>query len=136
MKPTSAFQSPEVAAKFASFPEPARTGLLALRTLIYQVAATTPHVGPLQETLKWNQPSYATPKTKSASPIRLGPTKEGGFAIYTHCQTTLIADFKALFPDDFKYEANRAIHFDNTATLLLGPLRLFISSALTYHLKR
>jgi hypothetical protein len=135
MNPTPPFQSPEVEAKFASYPELARTGLLTLRTLIFDVAATNPHIGPLEETLKWAQPSYATPKTKAASPIRLGPTKDGHFALYAHCQTTLIADFRSLFPDDFKYETNRAIHFDNAKKLPLKQLRLFISSALTYHLK-
>ena len=105
------FEDPKVAARFASFPEPARTGLLALRGLIFEAAAETPGVGALEETVKWGQPAYLTPETKAGSTIRLGLPKEGGFAIYAHCQTTIIADFQSMFPDDFTYGGNRAIHF-------------------------
>jgi Domain of unknown function (DU1801) len=136
MKPNPPFETPDVEAKFASYPALTQTGLLTLRALIFEVAKTTPRIGPLQETLKWSQPAYLTPTTKSGSTIRLGPTNQGGFAIYTHCQTTLIADFQKLFPNDFTYEANRAIHFESGVTLPFEQLRLFISSALTYHLKQ
>jgi len=130
------FKDPDVEAKFASFPEPARTGLLTLRSLIFETAETTLNVGALEETLKWGQPAYLTPETKSGSTIRLGLPKRGGFAIYTHCQTTILSDFRSIFPDDFAYEENRAIHFKDSEALSLEKLRLLIHSALTYHLKR
>jgi len=133
---TPPFKDPEVEAKFASFPEPARKGLLALRGLIFEIAAATPHVGALEETLKWGQPAYLTPETKSGSTIRLGLPKQGGFAIYTHCQTTILSDFQSLFPNDFVYEGNRAIHFEDGETLPLEKLRLLVGRALTYRLKR
>ncbi len=128
------FKNADVAAKFASYPAPARTALLALRSLIFDTAAETPGVGQLEETLKWDQPAYLTPETRSGSTIRLGLPKQGGFAIYTHCQTTLIADFQGAFPDDFDYEGNRAIRFSDGETPPLDQLRLFVRSALTYHL--
>ena len=127
---------PDVEAVFASFPEPERTGLLMLRGLIFETAETTPGVGALEETLKWGQPAYLTPATKSGSTIRLGLPKQGGFAIYTHCQTTILSDFRSIFPDDFVYEGNRAIHFEDGEPLPLDKLRLLIHSALTYHLRR
>lgn len=119
-----------------SYPEPARTGLLAVRSLIFETAETTPDAGALEETLKWGQPAYLTPETKSGSTIRLGIPKQGGFAIYTHCRTTLLSDFRNIFPDDFVYEGNRAIHFKYIEEQSLEKLRLLIHSALTYHLKR
>ena len=130
------FTDPDVEAVFASFPEPERSGLLMVRGLIFETAETTPGVGALEETLKWGQPAYLTPATRSGSTIRLGLPKQGGFAIYTHCQTTILTDFRSMFPDDFVYEGNRAIHFDAGEALPLDKLRLLIHGALTYHLRR
>lgn len=130
------FQNANVAAKFSSFPRPEQEGLLKLRGLIFDMAARLPEVGEIEETLKWGQPSYLTSQTKSGSTIRLGLPKTGGFGIYTHCQTTLISDFQSLFPDDFSYEGNRAIHFKHADEIDIDKLRLFIHSALTYHLTK
>tara|TARA_R110002012_G_scaffold289175_1_gene482134 strand:+ start:181 stop:591 length:411 start_codon:yes stop_codon:yes gene_type:complete len=135
MQAFPSFDNPAVAAAYESFPQPEREGLLALRDLIFATAAETPGVGPLEECLKWGQPAYLTPQTGSGSTIRLGLPKQGGFALYTNCRTTLIPDFRSLFPDDFQYEGNRAVHFKEAAPLPLDPLRLLIRSALTYHLK-
>ncbi len=129
------FGSADVEAAFNSFPEPARSGLLSLRRMIFDTAATTPGVGTLSETLKWGQPAYLTPETRSGSTIRLGLPKQGGIAIYAHCQTTIISDFRNQFPDDFAYEGNRAIHFNEAEAAPPDQLRLLIRHALTYHLK-
>lgn len=128
------FDDPEVEAKFRLYPVPARKGLLVLRALIFETAGATPGVGTVLETLKWGQPAYLTPDTKSGSTIRLGLPKRGGFALYTHCRTTLISDFRSIFPDDFIYEGNRAIHFKDGENLSLEKLQMLIGSALTYHL--
>ena len=103
---------------------------------IFDTAAETPGVGALEETLKWGQPAYLTPESKSGSTIRLGLPKAGGFALYTHCQTTLLADFRDVFPGDFVYEGNRAIRFRDGDALPLDKLRLLVRRALTYRLKR
>ncbi len=129
------FADPQVAQAFNAFPANARRGLLTLRRLIFDVAHRTDGVGPLTETLKWGQPAYLTAQSKSGTTIRLGLPKQGGFALYTHCQTRLMSDFQTLFPDDFHYEGNRAIHFDPEAELPLDKLELLIRRALTYHLR-
>ena len=129
------FRNPRVEAAYACFPETARLGLLRLRELIFEIAAETPGVGPLEETLKWGQPAYLTPETRSGSTIRLGVPKSGGFALYVHCQTTIIAEFRNRFPDDLAYEGNRGIHFRDVAELSSNPVRLVIARALTYHLR-
>ena len=101
------FDDPNVERVFAAFPDEARQSLLELRTLIFDVAARNKRVGRLQETLKWGQPAYLTPETKSGSTIRLGLPKSGGFAIYTHCQISIISDFRALIPNDGRASASK-----------------------------
>lgn len=128
------FQNPEVKAAFEDFPDSLRPGLLLLRELIFEEAAAMPAIGRLEECLKWGQPAYLTPDTKSASTIRLGMPKSGGFALYVHCQTTLISDFSALFPGDFIVEGNRAVCFEKLPPKkALEKLRVLIRSALSYH---
>lgn len=95
MEITTAFADPNVERVFAAFPQGDQGCLLALRELIFEVAGRTEGVGEIQETLKWGQPAYLTPQTKSGSTIRLGIPKKGGFAIYTHCQTPSCRIFKA-----------------------------------------
>ncbi|MCK0139851.1 DUF1801 domain-containing protein [Aliiroseovarius sp. F47248L] len=129
------FPNTAVADVFASFPEDAHSGLLTFRNLIFATANETSGVGRIEETLKWGQPAYLTPDSKSGTTIRLGVPKSGGFAVYVHCQTTLISEFRSLFPDDFAYDGNRAILFEEGQALPVDPLRLFIKNALTYHLK-
>lgn len=129
-------EDPAVERAFLSFPEDVRPGLLALRELVFETARTTNGVGELRETLKWNQPAYLTPKSRSGSTIRLGVPKQGGFAIYAHCQTTIISDFQSQHPDDFTYEGNRAVHFKTGITPPKSKLRKLIRSALTYHMAK
>jgi len=130
-----AFEDPQVERRFMAMPEPARGQLLALRDLIFEVAGTTPGVGRIQETLKWGQPAYLTPETKSGSTIRLGQPKGGGVAIYTHCQTTIMSDFQALFAGEFDFEGNRAVLLAAEGPVKADKLRLLIAAALTYHLR-
>lgn len=63
---------------------PLKAKLLALRRLIFDTAKATKGVGVLQETLKWGQPSYLTPQTKSGSTIRIDRVKSTAnqYAVY------------------------------------------------------
>ncbi|MBT2130175.1 DUF1801 domain-containing protein [Aliiroseovarius lamellibrachiae] len=125
----------DVARAFEDLPPDVQDPLGDLRQLIFETAANTPGVGPITETLKWGQPSYLTEKTKAGSTLRLGCPKSGGFAIFTHCQTSIMSDFQALFPNDFTFDGNRAVVFSAGDDLPLEKLRFLISRALTYHLK-
>lgn len=129
------FHDPAVAEAYAALPPLEREKLLALRQLIFDVAARDPQVGPLEETLKWGQPAYLTPATKSGTTLRLGLPKTGGYAIFCHCQTTVISDFKALFGDAFAYDGNRAVLFSTDDDLPIDKAALLVSAALRYHLK-
>jgi hypothetical protein len=125
---------PDVQAAFAAFPDDVRPALLELRTLIFDVAGTTVGVGRLEETLKWGQPAYLTPQTRSGTTIRLGVPRTGGFGIFVHCRTRVIPEFRALFPDDFTYDGSRGVLMRAGAPIPADRIRLLIASALTYHL--
>ena len=129
-------EDPAVSDAFAAFPETDRVALMELRELIFETAAETDGVGRLEETLKWGQPAYLTPETKSGSTLRLGKMKSGDVAVFAHCQTSIIADFRSLFPDDFNYEGNRAVCFSAGEAVPLEKLRLLIGSALNYRLRK
>ncbi|CAM2005641.1 DUF1801 domain-containing protein [Acanthopleuribacter pedis] len=132
------FQTPEVAIVFDRFPDHLRPHLLGLRDLIFATAAATDGVGPLQETLKWGQPSYRTTQSGSGTTLRLGLLKgqTNCCALFVHCQTTLIADFRARYPDRLRFEGKRALVFAANAPLPVTALRTCITLALTYHLRK
>ena len=126
--------TPAVRAAFDALEPDAREALLQLRALIFDVADETPEVGPIEEVLRWGQPSYITPKKKAASTLRLGVPKNGSFAIFAHCQSSVISDYVALFPDQDRIEGHRAVLFDDVGQIDPQRHGLLIKSALTYHL--
>ena len=109
---------------------------LELRDLIFDVAAETPEAGRIDETLKWGQPSYLTPETKSGSTLRLGLAKGGGTAIFAHCGTSIIRDYAEAFPDMDQIEGNRAVIFHRKEDVDQDRLRHLIKHGLTYHLSK
>lgn len=131
------FDDARVAARFKAYPADVRDKLLALRALIYDVAARTDGVGPLTETLRWGQPSYLTAATGSGSTVRIDRLKEGeGYAVYFHCQSGLVENFRTLYPDTFAYQGNRAIVFRNAERVPTRALRHCVALALTHHSRR
>ncbi|WP_249780320.1 DUF1801 domain-containing protein [Bradyrhizobium sp. dw_411] len=129
---------PAVEAVFDAYPKPLKTKLLALRRLIFDTARTTKGVGALQETLKWGQPSYLTPETKSGSTIRIDQVKStpGQYAVYFHCQTNLVETFRELYPKELRYGGNRSILLNAQDEVPEAALRHCVALALTYHLTR
>jgi hypothetical protein len=124
-------------AVFDAYPRPVKAKLLALRRLIFDTARTTKGVGALEEALKWGQPSYLTPETKSGSTIRIDQVKSsaGQYAVYFHCQTDLVETFRELYPK-LSYSGNRAILLDADKKLPEAELRHCVALALTYHLRK
>lgn len=125
------FQSPAVKATYDAMEPDHRAGLMSIRELIFDTAANL-SVGPIAESLKWGQPSYTTGDTKTATPIRLGVTTSGDLAIFTHCQTSVISDFRALAPADMRFDGNRALHLPTAKPLPLAAISPLIRNALTY----
>jgi len=127
---------PLVAEAFRAFPKAARVRLLGLRQTILDVAAATPGVGALEETLKWGEPAYLTP-SGAGSTIRLGwkAKMPDEVAIYFICTTDLLGRFRELYPNEFRFGGNRALLFDLGAPVPDAPLRHCIALALTNKLR-
>lgn len=136
--PDPAFQTAEVAAVFDAYPPTVRERLQGLRRLIFDTASGTEGVGSVQETLKWGQPSYLTVRPKSGTTIRIDQVASvpGRYALYVHCQTSLVETFRTLYPDALIFEGDRAILFDGETDPPPDILRHCIALALTYHLRK
>lgn len=120
---------------FARYPDSAHTRLLAVRRLLLETAVTTDGVGELTETLKWGEVSFLTEKTKSGTTIRIGwrAAQPEHYAMFLNCNTTLIADFRAIADLDLAFEGHRAIIMPLDAPLPRESLEFCIRAALTYH---
>jgi len=125
------------AAVFTRYSEPIRSRLLALRKLILDTARKTEGVGALEEALKWGQVSYLTSESNSGSTIRIDQVKSnrGQYAMYFHCQTSLVETFRELYPE-LSFIGNRAILLDASEKLPEAELRHCVALALTYHLNK
>ena len=128
----------EIENVFAAYPPHMRGRLVAVRGLILQVAKEIPEVGEIEEALRWQQPSFLTTSSGSGSTIRIDAVRgrEDNYAVYFNCNTTLVDDFKQLYPKVFKFEGNRALIFNVADKLPMNELRHCISLALTYHLRK
>ncbi|MBO6675146.1 MAG: DUF1801 domain-containing protein [Rhizobiales bacterium] len=121
----------EVADAINAMPEPSRTRVLQLRDLVLAEAAAR-GIAPLEETLKWGQPSYLP--GRAGTTIRLGADETtGGAKLFVHCQTTLVDDWRSRFGNRLAYEGNRAVLIDPEGPLPTEELSLCIGAALTYH---
>lgn len=113
-----------------------REGLAALRNVILDIAEEE-KVGPLEETLKWGQQSFLTSNTKAGTTIRIDEDKSNGgqFALYVHCQTTLVERWRERF-SDFTFGGNRSVHFSNVSDVQRTEVKIMIAETLTYHRKK
>lgn len=125
---TPPITDPSVAAAFQAYPEPLRERLLALRALVHEIAPA-----PLSESLKWGQPAWRRTDGRGTT-VRLDALKgvEGGHALYFHCQTTLVDDFRSLHGDRLRFEGNRAILLSLNEPAPREVLAQCIGLALTY----
>jgi hypothetical protein len=113
---------PEVAAVIDAYPPWAQNKVMALRALIFDVAAQTDGAGVIEETLKWGEPAYVTAASMSGSTIRVAwkqakASRPTHYALYFNCQTTLV-----IFAADDKPPVEA--------------LRICVAMALTYNLKK
>lgn len=128
-----AFSDPGVEAVFTGYPIALRDALLDLRTLIFETAA-----GPINESLKWSQPAYRPVGTKVGTTVRIDAFKGStdGYALYFHCQTTLVPSFRELYSDTLRFEGDRAILLSLNETPPRDVLAFCIGQALTYRGRR
>ncbi len=133
---TNADMPADVAGAFEALSDDALPRLLSIRDLIFKVAADTDGVGEIVETLKWGQPSYLTVRPKSGSTVRLGVSKDGRPALFCHCQTTLVREYRKLYDADFDFEGNRAVILKDEPSLPVAELEHCLALALTYHRRK
>lgn len=121
----------EIKTKFESYPKPVQERLYRLRELVFQVAADE-HLGEVEESLKWGQPSY---RTKDGSPLRIDwkPKSPDEYAMYFNCSTRLVETFRELHHDRLKLKDNREITFVLGEELPEQELRQCVAMALKYH---
>ena len=133
--PVPPFADDAVKQAFDALPGAARDRLHALRAMIFDVAAESEGVGPVEETLKWGQPAYLTPQTGSGSTIRLGVPNSirHDYAMFVHCQTDLTRQFETHYPGLFTFEGTRAVLFKADEPIQTEALRHCMGLALTYH---
>ncbi len=126
---------PDIEAVFGLYPSKFKRKLLFLRQLILETAATIEDVGEIEETLKWGEPSYLTPKSKSGSTIRLAwkEAKKDQYSIFFKCTADLVPAMKERFPDRFTFGGNRSIDFELNDKVPKKELKQCIALALTYH---
>jgi hypothetical protein len=130
------FTSPPdaVEAVLADYPDAVREQWLSVRRLILDVAQSAPHVGRLSEELKWGQPSFLTRDSGSGTTVRVDWLRgTDDVAVFTHCQTPLVRDFRDEHGDRFRYSGNRAIVLSSSEPLPEPELREHVRAALTYH---
>jgi len=132
MKP---FKDKNIKSIFNAYPTDVKNRLLSIRELIFDIALENDTIGVIDETLKWQQPSYLTSKPKTGTTIRLDHIELNEYAVYVHCQTSLIADFKEVYPD-LKYDSNRAIVLDCSKKFPSKAIKHFIYLALSYHTRK
>ena len=129
------FKNPEVAEVFKNYPKHIHEKMMFLRQLVLDTASQSDGVGPLEETLKWGEPSYVT---KSGSTIRMDwkSSTSDQYALYFHCKTKLVDTFKELYGDKLKLEGNRAIVFHQNDEILVDEVKHCIFLSLTYHSRK
>lgn len=107
-----------------------------LEALIHEVAARTPGVGALEESLKWGEQSFTPVRANIGSSVRIQPRDGGDVALMFICHTHLVEEFRALYPDTLAFEGNRAIVIEAGKTVDKAALSHCIGLALTYKLRK
>jgi hypothetical protein len=117
---------------FDRYEQRVRERLLNLRRLILDVAETE-RVGPLEEVLKWGEPSFVTHQPRTGSTIRINAVGPSHYGLFVNCKTSLADTFRSLYPDDLTVIGDRELRFGIDDELPEGPVRRCIALALTYH---
>ena len=134
----TSFQCSEIEAVFDAYPGKVRKRMLQLRQLIFDTAAKIDRVGPIEEALKWGQPSYLTPKSKSGTTIRIDQIKSEPecYGLFVNCRTSLLSTYRELYGDILTYDGTRCLKFNISKKPSKKMISNCITIALTYHLDK
>lgn len=110
-----------------------RARLLTLRELVFQTAERTASIGPLDESLKWNEPAYRV-RHGGGTTVRIGWGRWGdaGYALHFNCRTTLVDTFRTVFPTELQFAGNRSIVLVSDGRLPRAALAFCISAGFNY----
>jgi hypothetical protein len=120
----------------ATWPAEARRSFGRMRALILAAGAQA-DVGPLTESLKWGQPAWRPTRPKQGSTLRLNWTEKSPSTLVLHvdCKTTLATTMREIYPTEFRYESNRALHLDIGARWPVQAIDHLARLTFRYHLK-
>lgn len=133
-----AFADAAVSKVFAVYEPEVGKALLSLRDTILEVGASLDGGRLPEESLKWGQPAYRRATRTEGTSIRIDAVRDmpGGYAVFLHCQTTLVEDLRALFPTSFEFQGNRALVMRAGERVDQDALRHAIRMAFTYRRRR
>lgn len=121
----------DVSAAFAALPVSAKARLTEVRDIVFEVSQTLPETGGVLEYLAWGQPSYRPQRPRVGTAVRLGLHEAKRPAVFVHCSTSLISDFKSV-AGHLQFSGNRAVLLPLSGPLPAAELRDFVSLAFTY----
>ena len=124
--------NPKVKEKLEDYPDFVQDKMQFLRELVLETAEETEGIKVIEETLKWNEPSFLT---KNGSTLRMDwkANTPNQYQMYFKCTSRLVETFKRVFGDLFEYEKNRAIIFQLDQEIPVVELKKCIKATLTYH---
>jgi hypothetical protein len=124
--------NPDVEVVFNKYSDAIRNKMLHLRKLIIETANEIQEITEIEETLRWDEPSYLT---KIGSTIRIDWKRKNPdqYAIYFKCTSRLVPSFRMIYNELFTFEGTRAIVFQMNDKIPETELKNCIKAALTYH---
>lgn len=125
----------DVAAAFDAVPAGVAERLLAVRAIAYSVADGIVEAGGLREYTAWGEPTLRPVNNKIGSSIRLGVQRDGVPAMFVHCGTPLVSEFRAA-ASHLSYEGKRAVLLAEDVPFPEAELQHLIELAFTLHLRR
>ena len=122
-------------ARIANWSPASQQALWTCRTLFHDMAEQS-GVGPLDETLKWQQPSWRPVKPRTGSTLRMGWTAGAPevLSLFVDCKTDLAARMQQIYPDLPGNDGRREISLDLTRDLPTDPIAHLAQMTFTYHL--
>ena len=108
--------------------------LLDCRSLFHDIAQRA-SIGPLDETLKWRQPSWRplNPRTGSTLRINWDAGQPDMLSLYVDCKTDLASRMRDVYPDLPLNDGQRHIGLDLKADLPIQAVSHLAEMTFTYH---
>lgn len=116
------------------WPKPAQFQFNRLREIVLD-AAISADIGPLEETLKWNEPAWLPAKRGIGSTLRSSwsPKHPNALGLFLNCNSTLPETMRTLYPNTFTYDGKRSIWLALDTPLEQDALHHCAVLTLTYH---